>query len=253
MSGRVAPRLSVRAGEFVLLLGCMIGAWQALHSIAGDVALSAPLATLVHALGLLGEADFWVDVAATFRAFVMAFVISAGCGLALGLGLGLNRLLGEVTEPVLVALYTVPKVAFYPVILLFCGIGYWAEVVFGAIHGIIPIMMFTMGAVGNIRPVLLRTARALGLTRRQLLATVVVPAALPEIFTGLRVGFSVTLIGTLLSEMFGSRQGIGYLLMNAIGQNAVLLIMSVTLLIVVFAVCSNALLLLIEARLHRRG
>jgi NitT/TauT family transport system permease protein len=112
-------------------------------------------------------------------------------------------------------------------------------------------MMFTMSAVGGIKPVLLKTARALKLRRAQLLWTVVIPAALPEIFTGLRVGFSVTLIGTLLSEMFGSHEGLGFELMNAIGRNSVSLMMSLTFLLVLFAVVVNGALLVIEARLHR--
>ena len=76
-----------------------------------------------------------------------------------------------------------------------------------------------------------------------------VPAALPEIFTGLRVGFSLTLIGTLLGEMFASQRGLGYLLMNAIGLHNVELIMAVTLMLVVFAVLVNAALLALERRL----
>jgi len=217
------------------------------------VALSPPIATIRYAIELVGSADFWPNVYMTFRAFGVALVIAVGGGLTLGLVLGLNRLLGEAYEPVLVAFYTVPKVAFYPVILLFFGIGMAAEVVFGVIHGIVPIVIFTMNAVATIKPVLLKMARTLGLTYWQLMTTVVMPAALPEIFTGLRVGFSLTLIGTLLSEMFGSRAGLGYMLMQAIGLNSVTLIMSLTLLIVVFAVLANGLLLIIDKRLHHRG
>ncbi len=250
MKPQAPVSLTVRLIEFAVLVLLLAGSWEVLHAIAGDVAMSTPLATISNAIDLLLRADYWLNVASTLRAFIVGLSISIAAGLLLGIGLGLNRLLGEVAEPVLVALYTVPKVAFYPVILLFCGIGFWAEVVFGAIHGIIPVMMFTMSAVASIKPVLLKTARVMNLSRAQLVVKMILPAALPEIFTGLRVGFSVTLIGTLLSEMFGSRSGIGYMLMNAIGQNAVLLIMSVTFLIVIFAVCANSLLLAVEARLR---
>jgi len=239
--------------DTVLLVGFFILVWQILYEIAGAVALSPPIATIRYAIALLGSADFWPNVFLTFRAFGIALVISIGGGLALGLLLGLNRLLGEAYEPVLVAFYTVPKVAFYPVILLFFGIGVAAEVAFGVIHGVVPVVIFTMNAVATIKPVLLKMSRSLGLSRWQLMTTVVMPAALPEIFTGFRVGFSLTLVGTLLSEMFGSRAGLGYMLMQAIGLNAVRLIMSLTLLIVVFAVIANGLLLLVDKRLHHRA
>jgi NitT/TauT family transport system permease protein len=77
------------------------------------------------------------------------------------------------------------------------------------------------------------------------------PAAIPEIFTGLRVGFSLTLIGCILAEMFASQRGLGYLLMTGIGLHNVAQVMSVTLLIVVFAAAVSTLLLHIDRRLHR--
>jgi NitT/TauT family transport system permease protein len=74
----------------------------------------------------------------------------------------------------------------------------------------------------------------------------------PEIFTGIRVGFSLTLVGTVLGEMFASQRGLGYLLMNAISLYNVDLIMSVTFLLVVFAAAVNTVMLVIDHRLHHR-
>ena len=76
------------------------------------------------------------------------------------------------------------------------------------------------------------------------------PAAVPEIFTGIRVGFSLTLIGTVLGEMFAAQRGLGYLLMSAISLYNIDLIMSVTFLLVVLAAGVNMALLVIDRRLH---
>ena len=84
-----------------------------------------------------------------------------------------------------------------------------------------------------------------------LVRSVLFPAVLPEILTGLRVGFSLTLIGTLLGEMFAAQRGLGFLLMNAIGLHNVDLIMAVTLLLIVFAATISSVLLVIDRRLHR--
>ena len=65
--------------------------------------------------------------------------------------LGAHRLSGEVTEPILTALYSIPKITLYPVILLLFGLGISAKIAFGVIHGIIPVILFTMNAVRNIR------------------------------------------------------------------------------------------------------
>ena len=82
-------------------------------------------------------------------------------------------------------------------------------------------------------------------------ARVLLPAAIPEIFTGIRIGFSLTLIGTLLGEMFASQRGLGYLLIQAIGLHNVHLIMALTLLLVVIAVTASAVLLAVDRRLRR--
>jgi NitT/TauT family transport system permease protein len=132
------------------------------------------------------------------------------------------------------------------------GLTLSAKVAFGVIHGVIPIILFTLSAVHNTKPILIKTGRAMKLTRWQMVRWILFPAAIPEIFTGLRVGFALTLIGSLLAEMFASQRGLGYLLMNAIGLHNVELIMSVTLVIVVFAAAVSVILLRIDHKLHRR-
>jgi NitT/TauT family transport system permease protein len=174
-------------------------------------------------------------------------------GLAIGFSLGLNRLAADAMEPMLVALYSIPKITLYPIILLAFGLGMSAKVAFGAIHGIIPIALFTLGAVRGVKPILLRTGRVLKLEPAAMVRSILFPAAVPEIFTGLRVGFSLTLIGTVLGEMFAAQHGLGYLLMNAIGLYNVDVIMSVTFLLVVFAASVNGVLLAMDRRLHFRA
>jgi NitT/TauT family transport system permease protein len=91
------------------------------------------------------------------------------------------------------------------------------------------------------------------LTPWQALRGVWVPAALPEIVTGQRIGFALTLLGVLLGEMFSSQRGLGFMIMNAIGLNDVPLIMAIALLLAVFAVLTSSGLLFLERRLGARG
>ena len=78
------------------------------------------------------------------------------------------------------------------------------------------------------------------------------PAAVPEMFTGIRIGFALTLIGTLLGEMFAAQRGVGYLLMQAIGLHNIRMIMALTFLLVCLALTVSAVLLSVDRRLHRR-
>ena len=198
------------------------------------------------------SSDFQPNVFSTMRAFGIATVITIVGGTVIGLLLGANRLLGDAYEPMLMSLYTVPKVAFFPVILLIFGIGLSAEVAFGVIHGILPVAIFTINAVRNIRRVFIKTASALGLSPATTAMTVLLPAIAPEVFTGVRMGISLTFIGVILSEMFGSHQGIGYLLMQAIGLSNGSLIMALTVLIVGFALTLNGVLAWLNRRLDHQ-
>lgn len=239
-----------RGGDAAMLVAILLVAWQILYAAAGSVALRSPLQTVVYLAGLLRADTFWPHVYETAVAVALALLIAVSSGIALGVTLGFHRLSGDVAEPLLVAAFSVPKVTLYPVILLFFGIGLSAKVAFGAIHGIVPIAMFTMNAVRNIKPVFLKTGRVHRLGPWTMARTVLVPAAFPEVFSGLRVGFSVTLVGTLIAELFGAKRGLGFLLMNAIGLNNTDVIMSVTLLLVCAAAAVNAALLTIDRRLH---
>lgn len=236
----------------ILLILALLAAWQLLYTLAGDIALRSPLATVQYTLSLLGRPTFWPHLVESGKAFGAALAIAVATGLAIGLVLGFNRLAGDVMEPMFVALYSIPKVTLYPILLLSFGLGMSAKVAFGAIHGIIPIALFTINAVRNVKPILIKTGRVMKLGSLEMATRVLLPAALPEIFTGIRIGFSLTLIGTLLGEMFASQRGMGYMLMNAIGLHNVDIIMSITLMLIVFAAVVSSILLQIDHALHRR-
>jgi len=243
------------SGAVNLLALCVfvLVAWQALYFIAGDIAMRSPAETLRYGVKLVRQDSFWIHAAETGKAFGMALALAIGGGLVIGLTLGLSRLASEVFEPMLVAVYSIPKITLYPILLLAFGLGISAKVAFGTIHGIIPIALFTINGVRNVKPVLLKSAYTLGLSRFATIREIVLPAALPEIVTGLRVGFSLTMIGTLLGEMFASQRGLGFLLMNAIGLHNVDLIMALTFGLVVFAGTAGIILLAIDRRLHHRS
>jgi NitT/TauT family transport system permease protein len=236
----------------LILIALLLVAWQLLYQFAGRQAMTAPVETFRYLGHLMTTDTFWGHVAETSRAFFFALLLAVLFGLVIGFLLGAHRFSSEIFEPVLVAFYSIPKITLYPIILLAFGLGLPAKIAFGTIHGIVPVAIFTMGAVRSLNPILLKTARVLRLNPQELVGAVLLPAALPEIFTGIRIGFSLTLIGTLLGEMFGSQRGLGYLLMTAIGLQNIELIMAVTLLIVLFAAAVSTLLIVIDHRLHRR-
>jgi NitT/TauT family transport system permease protein len=236
----------------LVLIAALVLLWQGLYWWVGDVALASPLATLAYTAKLVASESFDMHLYDTLRAFAIAYALSVVIGLLVGFWLGFDRLSGDTLEPMIVALYAIPKLTLYPILLLAFGLGLSAKVAFGVLHGVIPIILFTLSAVHNTKPILIKTGHVLKLSRSQMVRWILFPAAIPEIFTGLRVGFALTLIGSLLAEMFASQRGLGYLLMNGIGLHNVELIMAVTFIIIVFAASVSSLLLYIDHHLHRR-
>jgi len=247
-----AARRRIRTLDAIVLVLVMLVLWQAIGSWTQGVAVSPPLQTLVYLLGLLRTSMFWDHAAATFEAFVLAFALSAAVGLALGLIFGIRRFAGEVAEPILAGFYTIPKVTLYPVVLLLFGLGMSAKVAFGVMHGLVPMTLFTLGAVRNLQPVLVRTAKVLRLSPGRTMRWVLVPACLPDIVNGLRISFSLSLLGVLIGEMFSSQRGLGFLLVSGMAQNNVPLSTAIVTVIVLLAIVANTLMLRAARRFARR-
>ncbi len=236
-------RRGIRALDLAIVTALLLALWQLVGRATGGIAITPPLGTLAYLADLVQTSLFWDHLGATLLAFAIAFAISAVGGLALGLLLGLRRFAGDVAEPILAGFYTVPKVTLYPVVLLVCGLGLSAKVAFGVMHGLVPVTLFTLGAIRTLPPVLVRTARAMRLDGWQTMSRVMVPACLPDIVNGLRISFSLSLLGVLIGEMFSSQRGLGFLLVSGLAQHNVPLTTSVVFVVVVGAVLANTLML----------
>lgn len=245
---RATSRMRLRRLDPLLLIAAALLFWEAVGEWTQGVAVSGPVVTFAYLGELVLTGRFWDSAGATAAAFAMAFILSAAFGLLLGLMLGLWRFAGDVAEPVLAGFYAIPKVTLYPVVLLLFGLGVSAKVAFGVMHGLVPVTLFTVAAIRTLPPVLQRVARSLRLSPSQTIRWVLLPACLPQIVAGLRLGFSLSLLGVLIGEMFSSQRGLGFLLVSGLAQNNVRLSTAVVLVIVVFAIAANTAML----RLSRR-
>lgn len=226
--------------------------WAGLAALVGPKVLTGPVETLTHLGRLLVDGDFQASIWETARAFTLALAIAWSVGLVIGMLLGASRMVGEVSEPILTALYSIPKITLYPVILLLFGLGLSARVAFGAIHGIVPVALFTMAAVRGIPPTYFRVARSMRLGPAATARHIILPACLPGIVSGLRIGFSLTLLGTLIGEMFASQRGLGHLTIKAMETDDTRLLMALAVLLVAVATAASAIMLGIDRRLHAR-
>jgi NitT/TauT family transport system permease protein len=233
--------------DHVIVALVALGCWQLASMKLGSNAVPSPAGTLVRLSELFQTLSFWGHVGETTWAVVIAGLIGAVGGAVLGLALGLNRFTSELASPILVAIYALPKVVLYPLVLLLFGISLSAKVALGVLNGFAPVVIIAMEAVRHVSPSILRTGRVLRLSASDMILHVLLPATLPEILTGVRIGLALTIVGVLIGEVFASNKGLGFMLTNASQLNDNLTVMALTVFIVVVAMVVNWLVAAVAA------
>lgn len=171
----------------------------------------APLSSTLMA-GLDGHAMFASHLLATVGEMGLALAIVFVAGGACGLLLGSVAPLREVLLPLASSLYSVPLVILYPLLTAWIGIGGESKVIFGAIYGFFPMLLTTAAGVRTVDRQLLVVARSMGANRWQLVRHVLVPAAVPSVLSGMRLGSAMTAIGVVVAEMMAATAGIGFVI-----------------------------------------
>jgi NitT/TauT family transport system permease protein len=168
------------------------------------------------ALGRIGPSAL-AGLGDTLAKTAVAYVLSVVLGVALGVAIGSVRALRDVLGPFVVAVYGMPKILVLPWIVLLLGFGTTPAVVYGTIHGLFPILVLVMGGVRDVDRGLVTVARAFGASTWQLYWKVLLPAIVPTVVAGMRLGIVFCLLGVLIVEMFAGVRGMGHL-MNALAN-----------------------------------
>jgi NitT/TauT family transport system permease protein len=225
----------------VLAVLLVRGLWNFLSLSYGSDAVAAPMATWQRLVMLISTGVIGPHLNFTLSSWIVSVLLAGVVGLSIGLLLGLHRASGLVFEPLIIAVSSLPKVTLYPMVLLICGLGQSSKIAFGFIHGVLPIMLFTLGAAREIPLHYVKTARTLGLNRVATLRRVMLPAMASGIVSGMRLGASLALLGVIIGEMFGAQQGLGFLLMNAIDINDTAQMAAVALILIFLALALSVL------------
>ncbi len=169
--------------------------------------------TVIHTLAAMtrtGELPYHVGV--SLRRIVLGFLLGAVPAVGAGLAMGLSRPVRAILMPLVSALYPIPKIAVYPLIIFYLGLGEASKISIVALSIFFLVLLNTMAGVLAVDPAYFKIARAYGAGSRWLFATVAFPGALPHIFTGLKLGMGFALIVIVGAELLGSDAGIGYLI-----------------------------------------
>jgi ABC-type nitrate/sulfonate/bicarbonate transport system permease component len=218
LSARAAPRLShpVTLVRIAIILAVLV-IWQAL-AVSGwlyrDVVprLEVILAALWK---LLTTPDYYVNLWATAVEVGWGLAVGGVLGLAAGIVLGANKLMARAFEAYLYYLGPTPKIIFFPVMIMWFGVGPGSKIAMGAISCFFPIALSTAAGMRQIDPVLIRVGRSFRLNTWQMVTKIYLPAMRHPIINGVRLGLGVCIIGTLLAELKLSNRGIGFLIIQA--------------------------------------
>ena len=185
--------------------------------------------------------QFWVTLFETLAGFGLAVAI----GIPLAVAIAVSALLERTIYPVLLALNAVPKIAIAPILILWMGFGYGPKIVVALLLCIFPIVISTASGLASTPSELVELTRSLCASRRQAFVKVRFPAALPQVFVGLKVAISLAVIGAVIGEFVGSSEGLGWVIINsganvntplAFAAMALLALMSIALFYVLVAV-----------------
>lgn len=161
---------------------------------------------------LAERGDLALHLRASLGRIVAGFAIGAAIGVPVGLLLGTFRLLRVMFDPILSALYVIPKIAILPLIMLIFGLGESTKIVIVALSVFFVVAINSLAGVRQVEPVLIEAGRNFGARGLRMFRHVILPGALPSIFTGLRLGAGTALLVIVAAEFVAANEGIGFLI-----------------------------------------
>jgi ABC-type nitrate/sulfonate/bicarbonate transport system permease component len=214
--------MNARAVTSDVLLGIvpialLIALWQAMVSFgyAPVTLLPPPGLVFMRLAQQLLTSAFQQEIAVTLFRLFTGFSIAVILGVSIGLAAAVNPAVNAVVRPIVRVLAPVPKVALYPALLLLLGFDHASKITLVAADALFPILLATYYGASTVEQKLIWSAMAAGTPRGQILFKVVLPAAVPSILTGCRIGLVISCIVVFLAEMITSSDGLGHMLVTA--------------------------------------
>ena len=206
-----AESVRVRVLQIASVLA-LLAAWEgvARGGWVDPLFVPAPSAVAL-AFGRIGRSAL-AGLGDTLLKTAVAYVLSVVLGVLFGVAIGSVRILREVLNPFVVAAYGMPKILVLPWLVLILGFGTAPAIVYGTIHGFFPILVLVMGSVRDVDRTLVTVGRAFGASTWQLYWKVLLPAIVPTVLAGMRLGIVFCLLGVLIVEMFAGVRGMGYVM-----------------------------------------
>lgn len=202
------------SGRFVVVWIVLLVAWELVVRLGlySGLFLPAP-SRIAAALGtMISDGTLANHLTFTLSRIALGLLGGATAGVLLGLAMGMSRRARRLFDPIVAALHPIPRLAFFPLLIVLFGIGELSKLAAVSLGAFFPMLLNTVAGVRGMNPVHLELARSYGATRWQMFTRVLLPGSMPLMLTGLRLSANVAFHATIGVEMVGSRTGIGSLL-----------------------------------------
>ena len=254
-AGSGMKAIALRASILVVI----VAAWQAITVLVDDPVLWPTFSAVAGRLWeewIANPAAWSASLAPSLARLLSGWLAAVVVGIGVGLVIGLSRQARDYVSPLIHFLRAIPPPALLPLFLVLLGIGDAMKVTMIAFGVVWPILLNTADGVASVEPQLRETARAYRIGRRDELLWVVLPAASPRIFAGLRVSLSIAVILMVISELVATVNGVGFELVQAQRSFRALDVWAIIVLLGIIGYVLNAILGLAEGRVlawHRRA
>jgi NitT/TauT family transport system permease protein/taurine transport system permease protein len=196
----------------LLIIAAILLAWEFVPRLfAIPLVLFPPLSVTLRE-GAVQWDTFLEHFMTTTTEAALAVLIACGLGLAIGLMIGLSQKLARAVTPLASTVYAIPIVVLYPLFTVWLGIGATSKIAFGAFYGFIPTLLTTVAGVSTIPSYYRSVASSLAASPFQRITLILLPAAIPSILSGLRLGGALAIVGVIAAEMLTSTAGLGFLI-----------------------------------------
>jgi ABC-type nitrate/sulfonate/bicarbonate transport system permease component len=242
-------RLASRSVQAAFLIALVV-LWYLATTRWGvsSILLPNPVLVVQQLWDILKSGEFLGDLRVTLTELGIAFAISATSGVTIGYLISRSHYRIRVFEPLFAGIYSVPIILFLPLYVLFFGLGPASKIALGATISFFPITLNTIAGFGYVDRILVVAARSMGASDVQLFRYVLLPAALPIILTGMRMGFTVALLSIIGSETIASLAGLGHRIVHLAEGMEMPRMFAYIAFVVVIALILNTIVSALEAR-----
>lgn len=240
-----------RVGLYLLPPLAVLGVWELASRMAWlDYRFFPAPSAILHHLALdIPPSELWGHIRATLLRVAAGYTLGTSAGMVLGVAMGLVKPLRNAFYPLVAALYPIPKIAVLPLIMLIFGIGELSKIVVVAVGSFFLVILNTLRGVDDLNPLYHDLARVYRVPRYRYVRNIVLPGALPAVFTGLRLALGYSLVIVVAAEFSGASSGIGYMIWQAWETFSIKTMYAGIALIAILGICFSLALDALERRL----